>query len=129
MLATVDERREPLGAAIDRLAHLLPAQGPISIFIHHNTLHAYEDRPFEDAVEHAATTLGCEPFLPEARYREKLASGRILAKDVDALLREQLDDRGAVDVAGVGSRLDLWCAVVLHGIPAASGRELAWVLD
>ena len=129
MLATVDERREPLAAAIDRLAHLLPAQGPISIFIHHNTLHAYEDRPFEDAVEHAATTLGCEPFLPEARYREKLASGRILATDVDALLREQLGDRGAVDVAGVGSRLDLWCAVVLHGIPAASGRELAWVLD
>src|SRR5262249_45610290 len=28
-----------------------------------------------------------------------------------------------------GSRLDLWRALVLHGIPAATGRELAWMLE
>src|SRR5262245_29210934 len=89
---------------IDRLAHLLPAQGPISIFIHHNTLHAFEHLPFEDAVEHAAIRLGREPYLAEARYRDKLASGRILAKDVEALLVEQLGASAAENVAGVGSR-------------------------
>ena len=114
---------------IDRLAHLLPAQGPISIFIHHNTLHAFEDLLFEEAVERAGERLGCEPYLSESRYREKLASGRILASDVDALLREQLGARGATDVAGTGSRLDLWRAVVLHGIPPAAGRELQWILE
>jgi uncharacterized protein YbcC (UPF0753/DUF2309 family) len=119
----------PLTPVIDRLAHLLPAQGPISIFIHHNTLHAFEALPFEDAVERAGAHLGCEPFLPESRYRDKLASGRILAGDVDALLREQLGPRGAGDIAGAASRLDLWRAVVLHGIPAAAGRELAWILE
>jgi hypothetical protein len=36
----------PLGRVIDELAHLLPAQGPISIFIHHNTLHAFEELAF-----------------------------------------------------------------------------------
>src|SRR6266566_3646908 len=85
----------PLTPVIDRLAHLLPAQGPISIFIHHNTLHAFEDQPFETAVERAAGQLGCEPFLPESRYRDKLASGRILAGDVEALLRAQLGASGA----------------------------------
>ena len=30
---------------------------------------------------------------------------------------------------GSGSRLDLWRAVVLHGIPAAAGRELSWILE
>jgi uncharacterized protein YbcC (UPF0753/DUF2309 family) len=119
----------PLTPIIERLAHLLPAQGPISIFIHHNTLHAFEHLPFEDAVEHAAAALGREPFLSEARYRDKLASGRILARDVDALLAEQLGARGGDDVAGAGSRLDLWRGLVLHGFPEATGRELLWILE
>jgi uncharacterized protein len=118
-----------LADLIEEAAHLLPAQGPISIFIHHNTLHAFEHLPFEEAVEQAAERLGCEPFLSESRYRDKLASGRILAADVEALLREQLGSRGADDVAGVGSRFDLWRALVLHGIPAATGRELSWILE
>ena len=122
-------RDHPLSCVIDELAPLLPAQGPISIFIHHNTLHAFEHLPFEEAVEHAAERLGREPFLAESRYREKLASGRILARDVEALLSEQLGASGARDLAGVGSRLDLWRAIVLHGIPAAHGRELLWVLE
>jgi uncharacterized protein YbcC (UPF0753/DUF2309 family) len=118
-----------LTRVIDQLAHLLPAQGPISIFIHHNTLHAFEHMPFEEAVEHAAEQLGCEPFLSESRYRDKLASGRILAKDVEALIDHQLGTAGSSEVAGAGSRRDLWRAVVLHGIPAAKGHELAWILE
>src|SRR6478752_7429661 len=109
-------RDHPLACAIDSLAHLLPAQGPISIFIHHNPLHALEHLPFEDAVERAAERLGCQPFLSEPRYREKLASGRILASDVEFLLNEQLGAEAAIDIAGAGTRLDLWRAVVLHGI-------------
>ena len=119
----------PLTSVIDRLAHLLPAQGPISIFIHHNTLHAFEHLPFEEAVEHAAERLEREPFLAESRYRDKLASGRILARDVEALLIEQLGTSGARNVAGVASRVDLWRAIVLHGIPAATGPELSWILE
>jgi uncharacterized protein YbcC (UPF0753/DUF2309 family) len=119
----------PLTRLLDELAPLLPAQGPISIFIHHNTLHAFEHLPFEEAVEQAADRLGREPFLSEARYREKLASGRILASDVEALIAQRLGARGAADVAGTGPRADLWRAIVLHGIPAAAGRELAWTLE
>jgi uncharacterized protein YbcC (UPF0753/DUF2309 family) len=118
-----------LSQVIDHLAHLLPAQGPISIFIHHNTLHAFEHLPFEEAVERAGDVFGCEPFLAEPRYRDKLASGRIRGTDVRALLKEQLGPRGADDVAGVGPRLDLWYAIVLHGIPNASGPELSWILE
>src|SRR2546421_492673 len=36
--------------AIQHAAHLLPAQGPITVFIHHNTLHAFEDLPFAETV-------------------------------------------------------------------------------
>jgi uncharacterized protein YbcC (UPF0753/DUF2309 family) len=119
----------PLSRAIAEAAHLLPAQGPISIFIHHNTLHAFEHLPFEQAVERAAVELGREPYLSEDRYRAKLASGRIRAHDVKRLLREELGSRADEDVAGVTLRLDLWLAVVLHGFPAATGQELLWMLD
>ncbi len=118
----------PLTQVIDDLAPLLPAQGPISIFIHHNTLHAFEHLPFEQAVQQAGARLGREPFLAEARYRDKLASGRILARDVDAVLREHLGARAAAQVAGLGSRADLWRAIVLHGIPFATRSELSWIL-
>jgi uncharacterized protein YbcC (UPF0753/DUF2309 family) len=119
----------PLTRVIAALAPQLPAQGPLSIFIHHNTLHAFEHLPFEAAVERAADELGREPFLAEERYRAKLASGRIRARDVHALLAEHLGARGEEDVAGVTLRHDLWLAIVLHGIPAARGRELAWMLE
>jgi uncharacterized protein len=129
MRTEISSPDDSLMRMIDRLAHLLPAQGPISIFIHHNTLHAFEHLPFEAAVEYAAVRLGREPYLAESRYRDKLASGRIRPEDVEALLIEQLGPSAAEDVAGVGSRLDLWRAVVLHGIPAAAGRELSWILE
>ena len=93
-----------LAGLIEEAAHLLPAQGPISIFIHHNTLHAFEHLPFEEGVEHAAERLGCEPFLSESRYRDKLGSGRILAADVGALLEEQL----GVRKKGASMRLGTW---------------------
>jgi uncharacterized protein YbcC (UPF0753/DUF2309 family) len=118
-----------LARIIEDLAHLLPAQGPISIFIHHNTLQALEHLPFEEAVERAGEQFGCEPFLAESRYRDKLTSGRILARDVEALLQEQLGERAAKDIARAGSRFDLWRALVLHGIPEAKGHELSWILE
>jgi hypothetical protein len=120
-----DSDPHPPGLAhiVDQLAHLLPAQGPISIFIHHNTLHAFEDLPFESAVERAAGRFGCQPFLSEEHYRAKVAAGRILAKDVESLLAEELGPGGGKEVAGVGTRLDLWRRIVLHGIPIATGRR------
>ena len=129
MLQVTSSSDDPLAQAIDRLAPLLPAQGPISIFIHHNTLHAFEHLPFEEAIEQAAVRLGREPYLAESRYRDKLASGRIRPGDVDALLREQLGADASTDVAGIGPRAGLWRALVLHGIPEAAGRELSWILQ
>src|SRR5262245_8083477 len=126
-LASATDHR--LTRFIDRLGHRLPAQGRISIFIHHNTLHAFEHLPFEQAVERAAEQLGREPFLSESRYREKLASGRILAGDVEALLVEELSARGGHDVAGGGSRLHLLGALVPDGIPDARGGEASVVLQ
>ena len=50
MLDALRERQEKLRQAVDHVAHFLPKQGPIGVFVHHNTLHAFEELPFEQAV-------------------------------------------------------------------------------
>ncbi len=82
---------ERLGQVLSHAAHLLPAQGPIGVFIHHNTLHAFQHLPFEQAVVEAGRIFGAEPFLTEARYRDEIRRGRILPGDIDEVLGEEKD--------------------------------------
>ncbi|MCA9638597.1 MAG: DUF2309 family protein, partial [Myxococcales bacterium] len=56
-----EDRLASIARDLEHAAHLLPAQGPISVFIHHNTLHAFEDMSFEEAVAVAGERLGAEP--------------------------------------------------------------------
>ena len=62
-----DNRADEVSTLIAEAAHFLPAQGPIDVFIHHNTLHAFEGERFEDAVVRAARLFDTEPFLSETR--------------------------------------------------------------
>src|SRR6476659_3839929 len=81
---------DELTAMIEHSAHLLPAQGPITVFIHHNTLHAFEDLPFHEAVKKAAHVFGCHPYLSEQRYREELSRGRIRFSELQEVVERDL---------------------------------------
>ncbi len=59
-------RLDRLLRAVEHAAHLLPQQGPIGVFVHHNTLHAFEHLPFEKAVIEASHLFGAEPYMSEA---------------------------------------------------------------
>ncbi|HUI82025.1 MAG TPA: DUF2309 domain-containing protein [Bryobacteraceae bacterium] len=84
-------RHDRLRSAVDHAAHLLPMQGPIGVFIHHNTLHAFQHLPFEQAVIDAWHLFGAEPYMSEAAYRAELAKGRIRLEDIDAVLEHEPD--------------------------------------
>src|SRR5262245_24184923 len=90
---------------IDHRAHLPPAQGPITVFIHHNTLHAFEDLPFTEAVKKGAKVFGCQPYLTEDRYRQELARGRIRSADLEAVVRENLGAWADEKILGLCTRL------------------------
>ncbi|MBI2943432.1 MAG: DUF2309 family protein [Candidatus Wallbacteria bacterium] len=118
-----------LESALEHAAHLLPAQGPISVFVHHNTLHAFERMPFDTAVVEAAELYGTSPFLPEGKYRQELGRGRILRRDLLAVLDADLGPEAAGEpIAGVPRR-ELRMAVLVNGLDAPRGRELGWLLE
>ncbi len=63
-----ENREGTLVAAIEHASHLLPTQGPIRVFVHHNTLHAFEHYKFWEGV---ASWL--ENSLPTLLFRGTLS--------------------------------------------------------
>ena len=120
---------DPITRSLHAAAHLLPAQGPIDVFIHHNTLHAFEHLRFEDAVVRAAGLFGAEPFLPEAWYRAELARGRIRVADIDAVLDREAGDRPPATLAGGRVTLrELHRVLLLHPVRQESDASVRWTL-
>lgn len=62
---------------LEKLRHYLPQQAPLKDFIHHNTLHAFQDQPFHQALGHASNMFGYKTYLTLAEYREKYAQNEI----------------------------------------------------
>ena len=114
--------------AIDHSSHLLPAQGPITVFIHHNTLHAFEDLSFDEAVQRGAEVFGCHPYLTETRYRNELTKGRIAFDDLRADLHKDLRNTANDTVTNSTSRLDLRLAMLQYPFWTGTAAELEYVL-
>ncbi|MFS8065932.1 MAG: putative inorganic carbon transporter subunit DabA, partial [Byssovorax sp.] len=93
-------RRARVAEAVEHGAHLLPAQGPIATFIHHNTLHAFQHHSFHEAIREASVRLGMEGYLTESEFRSAYAAGRIDDEDLrGAFARVDLPARAAVQGA------------------------------
>ncbi len=122
------ERLRSLEAEIHHAAHLLPAQNPIQVFVHHNTLHAFEDELFFDAVRHGNSVFGCNPYLAEIDYREKLASGRIKPTDLSAVLAEELGEEADREIGNLATRYRLRLAMLQHPLRLGSDDELRWLI-
>ena len=123
------KQSQQIQESIDRAAHYLPAQGPIGVFIHHNTLHAFEEETFETAVIHAARVFGTEPFLTETRYREELARGRIRTSDLESVLDADLGSRAADTLAGGQVTLRaLLLSLLEHPVRQEDDAAVRWTL-
>ncbi|MBS2036443.1 DUF2309 domain-containing protein [bacterium] len=115
-----------LAEALAWAAEFLPAQGPLTAFVHHNTLHAFQDLSFEEAVEQAGQVYGCNAYMPSQWYRAELARGRIHEEDVVwCLEQQQLPPRPLP--AGVEARA-LYMALLLHPVHRLAPEQLAWHL-
>lgn len=118
--------KEHLRDAVSHARHYLHSQGPIGVFVHHNTLHAFQHLPFEEAVVKAAETFDAEPYLSEREYQAQRRNGRILDEDVDAVLAREPD---AVVIEGVLTRRELRRALLIPGVRRVNHGNLAWQIE
>jgi uncharacterized protein YbcC (UPF0753/DUF2309 family) len=71
------------------LKHYLPAQAPLKDFIHHNTLHAFQNLKFEEALPKASKIFGYQVYLQLKEYRAHVKSGRIRAEILDKIIEDR----------------------------------------
>ncbi len=126
---TDDPRGDRLRAALAEAAHALPAQGPISVFVHHNTLHSLTHLPFHDAIATASVELDAQGYLGEDAYRAAYARGRIDDADLDAALREHLHAIPHGHRARPLGPKALCRIALLHPLPVLSEAALAWQIE
>lgn len=75
-----------VGRVIDNLAHWLPTQAPLKDFIHHNTLHAFQDRAFHEGLLVASRLYGAKPYLDLETYQQYYEEGRITESALERVL-------------------------------------------
>ena len=118
--------RERLARCVEHLTHLLPAQAPISNFVHHNTLHGFQHLPFAEALAAAQQLTGAATYWPESRFRAEFAAGRIARDDLQAALDELLPEQGTALFAGRLQRHDVLLASLLVAAGDVGRAHVAW---
>jgi uncharacterized protein YbcC (UPF0753/DUF2309 family) len=124
--------RFDIDAALHRVAHWLPAQGPIKDFVHHNTLHAFQGMKFHDATAAAARLYGARAAMPPSYFLEAYRAGRISDSALDRALASTYDDEGRRATARatlLSGRLDerVFAGRVRRGLRAAWTERLGGV--
>ncbi|HKR81700.1 MAG TPA: DUF2309 domain-containing protein [Candidatus Saccharimonadales bacterium] len=71
------------------LKHYLPSQGPLKDFVHHNTLHAFQDMKFYDAIYKASAIFGYQTTFSLTEYRDLYAIHRITPEILARTIKER----------------------------------------
>ena len=77
---------------IHELKHFLPAQAPLMDFVHHNTLHAFQNLSFHEALATAHVKLGYQVYFPLETFRSLFEEGRISEAILERTLAEKKGD-------------------------------------
>jgi len=87
---------------LHELKHYLPAQAPLKDFIHHNTLHAFQNMKFFDAIRSASKIFGYKVYLSLHEYRERYAKKEISDEVLTRIIRER---KGEKEIQGWKDKL------------------------
>src|SRR5688500_4720073 len=77
------------GKLLHELKHYLPSQTPIKDFIHHNSLHAFQNLKFYDAIFKASKIFGYQVTLQLNEYRQLYKIGRIKNEILEKIINDR----------------------------------------
>lgn len=119
--------------AIQHLNHVLPGQGPIHDFVHHNTLHGFQHLPFEQALNDFSQLTGIDCYLPVEQFREFYRQGRISDEDLNIVLEQQFALSRQPELAKMGdqsiTQQQLYRVALLTDLPRLNPAQLQWQLQ
>lgn len=107
---------------IKELKHYLPTQTPLKDFIHHNSLHAFQQQKFYTAIFNAANSFGYQVTLELKDYRKLFQNGRIK----ESVLEQQITNfKGGVELLNWKNKL-LYATYEEHITPAIGQLRKYW---
>jgi hypothetical protein len=125
-----DDNRAVILSALAHLNHVLPAQAPLQDFVHHNTLHGYQHLSFEQALADNYALTGIHGYLPEARYRQFYAEGRINAQDIHAALAKASNAHPTMTIDGKEIKhQDILSVALLVDLSAINVSQFIWQVE
>lgn len=83
---------------LHKLKHFLPAQAPLKDFIHHNTLHAFQNMEFDTALSNARQIFGYNTLLTIEEYRNLYNEKKINQKILMRIISEQHPNESSDDI-------------------------------
>ena len=89
---------------IHNLKHYLPAQAPLKDFIHHNTLHAFQEKSFHEALHTASDFFGYKVYLNLEEYRSQYKARKI---------NNSIFERVIVKHKGIENK-EIWANILLN---------------
>jgi uncharacterized protein YbcC (UPF0753/DUF2309 family) len=113
--------------------HYLTAQGPINTFVHHNTLHAFQEFPFYEAVEKAQSITGGRGYLPNTDYRKMFHNGRISEDDISVQIKRLMERLQSPTTLSLGNA-EISVAMILrhhlvYGIDPITPEHLSYKVN
>jgi len=125
--------RSRLHHVIEHFEHVLPGQAPIKDFVHHNTLHGFQHLEFTEALAEAERINGARGYLPDDRFREFYAEGRITLEDLRAVIDEtpalEPDEVLLENIDGALTYRDITIAALLHPLKTVTACQFNWQIE
>lgn len=111
-------------SVLHKLKHYLPSQAALKDFVHHNTLHAFEELDFFTALQTAHKVFGYQTTLRIDEYQALYAKGEIREEAIDFVVSRSPDN--LIPVATRKEKLLNWRPEPRYVPPRIGRLRLVW---